>query len=177
MSVSACSASTIVSSFGEIRNLKAAVRTAFKFLATAFAATVSFAVIWYSENMAPWRAIAPIPTTASTTRIVTDSPVRPRSCCLIVRSAMRHFPQKQESTGKNAFRLTVCLTLRGLSQNTVSNFRRTHQSLKWRLSLIWSQAQTTSCRRSSSPRSPPFISGCKSLTKLLYCLRISGLVQ
>ena len=33
------------------------------------------------------------------------------------------------------------------------------QSLKLRLSLIWSQAQTTSCRRSSSERSPPFMSG------------------
>jgi trk system potassium uptake protein TrkH len=33
------------------------------------------------------------------------------------------------------------------------------QSAKLRLTLIWSQAQTTSCRRSSSERSPPFMSG------------------
>ena len=39
--------------------------------------------------------------------------------------------------------------------------------LKLRLSLIWSQAQTTSCSCSSWLRSPPFISGCSTLISFL----------
>ena len=39
--------------------------------------------------------------------------------------------------------------------------------LKLRLSLIWSQAQTTSCNCSSCDRSPPFISGCSTLISFL----------
>ena len=41
---------------------------------------------------------------------------------------------------------------------SVRRFRQRY-SRKYRLSLIWSQAQTTSCKRSSSRRSPPFMSG------------------
>ena len=39
--------------------------------------------------------------------------------------------------------------------------------LKLRLSLIWSQAQTTSCSCSSWLRSPPFMSGCSTLISFL----------
>lgn len=41
------------------------------------------------------------------------------------------------------------------------------QLWKFRLSLIWSQAQTTSESWSSWPRSPPFMSGCSTLISAL----------
>ena len=49
------------------------------------------------------------------------------------------------------------------------------QSAKLRLILIWSQAQTTSCRRSSSERSPPFHVRMKNLDQSLVGLADLGL--
>src|SRR5690606_34790156 len=70
----------------------------------------------------------------------------------------------------------TCAGIAAHSPTRAGGLTRAAQSGKLRLALICSQAQTTSASRASSARLPPFMSGWRSLTRVLYCLRISDLV-